>query len=171
MKSGLKGFLAILSGFVLIGLFWNLISTKLLNEKEMEENSKMKFNALTPNLMVSSVNKTIDFYNEVFGFETAITVPEEGDLNWAMITKDSVRLMIQKRESLEEDLLIFKNESIGGSFTLFIEVDDVEEVYNKAKGKCELIEEMKTTFYGMKEFTVRDINGYVLTFAERVENN
>ena len=78
--------------------------------------------------------------------------------------------MLQKVESLGDDVPYLKNQPIGGSFTLFIEVENVEEIYNRIKDEVEILVDLKTTFYGMKEVTIKDLDGYVLTFAERIEN-
>ena len=51
----------------------------------------------------------------------------------------------------------------------FIEMDDLDEFYEKAKIVGEIVQEKHETFYGTKEFSMRDINGYVLMFAERIK--
>lgn len=127
------------------------------------------FKKITTNLMVKSVNKSAEFYNKHFGFQKVVTVPDSGELDFAILMRNQVELMLQKKESLGSDVPYLSNMEIGGSFTLFIEVENVEEIYNKIKSEVEILVDLKTTFYGMKEVTIKDLDGYVLTFAERVE--
>jgi uncharacterized glyoxalase superfamily protein PhnB len=44
----------------------------------------------------------------------------------------------------------------------------VDDLYQKVKDKVTIASDMRTTFYGMKEFTIKDLNGYFLTFAEAI---
>jgi len=116
--------------------------------------------------MVKDVNKTIDFYTSVLGFKRIMTVPEEGKFVWAMVGHGSVMLMFQAKESLLEEYSCLKNQSFGGGLTFFIRVSDVEDLYEKIKDKVEIVKKMGITPYGMKEFAIQDMNGFVLTFAE-----
>ena len=60
-------------------------------------------NSLAPNIFVRDINKTIEFYNQL-GFKVIMSVPEEGDLVWAMMTCGKANFMFQTYESLGEDL-------------------------------------------------------------------
>lgn len=59
---------------------------------------------LTPNLMVENVNKTVEFYKDILGFETVMTVPEEGVFNWAMMKNGNVEIMFQTKENLVKEI-------------------------------------------------------------------
>ena len=45
------------------------------------------------------------------------------------------------------------------------QVDDIEALYKGIKDKAAIIEDLHTTFYGAREFCIRDSGGHVLTFA------
>jgi uncharacterized glyoxalase superfamily protein PhnB len=50
-------------------------------------------------------------------------------------------------------------------------VEDVSmtvKYYERARHQVDLIQDMSVTFYGMREFCIKDPNGYFLTFAEPV---
>ena len=47
-----------------------------------------------------------------------------------------------------------------------IELENLEDFYKNIKDKVDVAKELFTTWYGMKEFYIRDNNGYILTFAE-----
>jgi uncharacterized glyoxalase superfamily protein PhnB len=129
----------------------------------------MKLESLTPNVIVDDVNKTIDYYTQKLGFTLVASVPETGQYNWAMAVRDGVTLMFQSLASIQEDLPGLKINQKGGIGTFFIDMKDIDTLYKQLKGKIEIASDMRTTFYGKKEFTIKDLNGYFLTFAEDVE--
>lgn len=168
-KSKLSGFIFLSIVFFIVALLWIIVGNFFLNKQNNNlKNETVMYKKIITNLMVKNVNESAEFYNKYFGFETVVTVPDSGDFDFAILKADGVELMLQKVESLGEDVPYLSNTPIGGSFTLYIEVEDVEEIYNKIKGNVEILVDLKTTFYGMKEITVKDLNGYVLSFAEKV---
>ncbi len=129
----------------------------------------MKFKALTINLMVSDVQRSADFYALLFGFEAGLTLPGDDGLVFAMIKRDEVTIMLQSMKSFAEGLPQYTNTPIGGTVLLYIDVEDVNAVYEKAHiNGAEIVVDMHKTFYGTKEFTVKDCDGYLLSFAEDV---
>ena len=121
---------------------------------------------LTPNLMVEDVNKTVDFYKNMLGFDVLATVPETGQLNWAMLKQGDVEMQFQTRASLSEEIPAFKDRAIGGTLTLYIDVEDVTALHNALKDKVAIVQAMHTTFYGTQEFAIEDCNGFVLSFSQ-----
>lgn len=124
---------------------------------------------LTPNLAVKDVNETVKYYKDRLGFELVMSVPESGTLNWAMIQREEVSIMLQTFESLKEDLPTLGITSSANIGTFFIKMKGIENLYNEIKNKVDIAADMRTSFYGMKEFTIRDLNGFYLTFAEEVQ--
>lgn len=121
---------------------------------------------LTPNLFVNDVNKTIEFYKNVLGFELVLNVPEAGQFDWAMMKCGSVELMFQSKASAVKDLPEFDKQPIGGSLLLYIDVADVVSLCNKVKEKTKIKKDIHDTFYGTKEFAMYDGDGYLLVFAQ-----
>lgn len=126
----------------------------------------MKLKKITPNLMVEDISQTLKFYEEVLGFELGRTVPDEEPYEWASVKAGDVELMFQARSSLSEDMPLFEGMPIGGSLTLFVRIQGIQELYDRAHQQVELVQDLYVTFYGMREFSMKDPNGYVLTFAE-----
>jgi uncharacterized glyoxalase superfamily protein PhnB len=124
--------------------------------------------SLSPNIFVTDINTTIDFYR-VLGFELIMTVPETGpNLVWAMLVKGSVTMMFQTFESLGNDLPHISRTD-GGSLLLYIKLKGIRAFYDDIKDKVKVIKGLEKTFYGATEFSVVDVNNYVLTFAEDEE--
>lgn len=136
---------------------------------QAEEVRAVELIKLTPNLMVENVNATIEYYRDVLEFELVMSVPEEGEFDWAMMSCGGVELMFQSRGSLGSEYPPFAELEIGGSLGFYIEVAGIDELYSGLAERAEIVAEPHMAFYGMREFTIRDCNGYVLTFAEQVE--
>jgi uncharacterized glyoxalase superfamily protein PhnB len=120
---------------------------------------------ISPNIFTRDMKATIAFY-ELLGFKTTMSVPEEGDdLVWAMMVNGSVTLMFQTFESLADDLPEITRTD-GGSLLLYINLKDIRGFFENISSKVTVLKGLETTFYGATEFSIKDNNGYVLTFAE-----
>jgi uncharacterized glyoxalase superfamily protein PhnB len=120
---------------------------------------------LSPNIFVSDIKATIAFY-ELLGFNVAMSVPETGDdLVWAMMTNGKVTMMFQTYESMADELPEISRTD-GGSLLLYINLKDIKAFFEQIKEKVTVLKGLETTFYGATEFSIKDNNGYVLTFAE-----
>ena len=125
------------------------------------------YKSITANLMVESVDETLEFYVGLLEFRVAASVPKkDGKLQFAIVEKDGLTLMFQDRENLVEEYPILSTNITKPSATVYIIVDNFTEVYETLKIKCEIVGELHKTFYGKDEFAIKDNNGYVLTFAD-----
>lgn len=120
---------------------------------------------LTANLMVNNVNSTVKFYKNHLGFELVMNVPDSGQFDWAMMRSDNVEIMFQAAASIGDDLPEMKSSRIGGTFLLYIDVEDIKKLRSSLKSDISIVKDLQKTFYGTEEFTIRDLNGYYLTFA------
>lgn len=128
----------------------------------------MEFQSLSPNIGVQSVNDTIKFYSEMFGFQLAMSVPkdESGVLQWAMMTNGTVNIMFQEMQNLLHEYPQLNGRSATATLTFYVKMKNIRELYHKVKDTEYLATEMHKTFYGTDEFAVFDNNGYILTIAE-----
>ena len=121
--------------------------------------------SISPNIFVRNMNETIEFY-KILGFSVSMSVPEDGpDYVWAMMTNGKVTMMFQTFESLGEDMPDISRGS-GGSLLLYIDVKNIRGFFEEIKDNVTVLAGLDKTFYGATEFSIRDNNGYVLTFAE-----
>lgn len=124
-------------------------------------------NSLTPNLMVNDVEETIEYYTDILGFTLLKTVPEVGVIDWAMVKRNNVMLMFQSAKSLKDELPKLKAQKPGGGLTFYIKVDKIIELHEELMdNEVEIISDLESTFYDTIEFSIVDINGYILTFSE-----
>ena len=120
--------------------------------------------SISPNIFVNDIIKTIEFYKEL-GFNVVTTVPEQGDIFWAMMTCGNVTFMFQTFESLGTELPTISRQN-GGSLLLYIQTSDIRKFFDRIKDNVKVVKELEKTFYGATEFSIEDNNGYLLTFAE-----
>ncbi|MDX9847011.1 MAG: VOC family protein [Tenuifilaceae bacterium] len=120
--------------------------------------------SLTPNFFVKDINQTINFY-KILGFEVIMTVPEQSPFVWVMMANESVSLIFQSFESLDDELPQI-NRTDGGSLIFYIKMKGILDFFNKISDSVEVVKGLGKTFYGATEFSILDNNGYVLTFAE-----
>lgn len=124
------------------------------------------YETITTNIMVKDVKATIEFYEKKLGFQKIVSVPEEGDiLNFAILSKDNISIMLQEQKNLVEEYSTLQTEKIIPTFTLFITVKDVQKVYEELKEKVKVVKELHKTFYGKEEFAIFDNNGNILTIS------
>jgi len=128
----------------------------------------MSVKKITAVLMAEEVEPCAKFWAERLGFEKTAEVPdgESGKLAFAMLQKGGAEIMYQSYASVERDdphagLLARK----GGPTFLYIEVDDLAQIMAATAG-AEVAMAERTTFYGAREFGVKDPAGHFLTFAQ-----
>ena len=120
--------------------------------------------SLAPNIFVKDINKTIDFY-KTLGFEVIMSVPEEGAFDWVMMKAGEVTFMFQTFASLKNNLPAVSRTD-GGSLLLYIRIPNIRKFFANIEKKVTVLQGLEKTFYGATEFSIKDNNGYVLTFAE-----
>lgn len=140
----------------------------------------MKANKLTPNFEVADIKQTVKFYQDNFGFNLIMAVPETQDridqlfaddmeYVYALVFKDNIELMFQRTDTFKVDVVFSKGLAIAASVSFYMEVEGIEEFYQEIKYKEINATELKTAWYGMREFYMQDINGYILGIAEKVQ--
>lgn len=133
----------------------------------------MKFSDVTPNLVVSDVERSLAFYRDVLGFSVTATVPEQAPFAFAWMQRDGVSVFLNSHESIEEHAQL-ASRAIGGTATLFITIDaddvksGIDGVFAAVSRRARVMMQPKDQFYGMREFGIEDPDGYVIFFAQRI---
>jgi len=128
----------------------------------------MEYKSLNPNLGVDDVAKAVEFYTNVLDFALVNKVEQEGKMVWAMVQGGGVTLMFEHLDSVKSWTKDPNANSANVSFSLYINITGVEEFWKRLKEQTNVVQQLFTTFYGAREFTIRDPFGYLLTFAEDV---
>ena len=137
----------------------------------------MKFADVTPNLVVSDIDRSLAFYRDVLGFSVVTTVPEqnppgspgshggEGGLAFAWMQRDTVNVFLNSEASTGMT-------TAPGTNILFITLGSgdlaagIDALFAAVKDRAPVEMPVTDQFYGMREFTITDPDGYVVTFAQ-----
>ena len=134
----------------------------------------MKFTDVTPNLVVSDIDRSIAFYRDVLGFSVVTTVPESAPFVFAWMQRDDVKVFLNPIGSVKEALPDLAARGVGGTNTMFMVVDadtpadGIDALFDLVKSTARVIMPLKDQFYGMREFGIEDPDGYVIFFAQRI---
>ena len=128
---------------------------------------RVAVNKLTPILMVEDVAAAVRFYEEVLDFKRTATVPEKEPFVFAVIENGGVEVMLQEPKSFVENIEFLKGKKAGGTVALYMDIVDIDALYERAAKKTKIVKELHETFYGTREFYMLDCSGYILGFAEK----
>jgi lactoylglutathione lyase len=133
-----------------------------------ESEETMQIKKLTPNLIVRNVEASLKFYYEILGLEKAITVPDESPYVFASVSNGAVEIFFndQKMVAAECPKLAANG---GGSLTLYMEVDSLQDVLDRVqKAGAKISMPVTDQFYGMREFGFEDPDGFTITIAQKM---
>jgi catechol 2,3-dioxygenase-like lactoylglutathione lyase family enzyme len=124
-------------------------------------------NKLTPNLVVSDLQRSLAFYRDVLGFTVAMVVPDEPPHVFAALQSGPVEIFLNARESAVSEYPGFTDRPLGGTLTLFIDVKDIHDVCGSLRSRVKIVMPLEKKWYGVTEFAFEDPDGYIITFAEQ----
>ncbi len=112
---------------------------------------------VVPMIHVPDVKATIDWYTSI-GFKLVHQSEEDGEINWARLSFGNSDVMFSAGGKAS---LTSRRE-----VDLYILTDDIEQRCRTLKDHVELVEDLHDTFYGMREFIIRDVNRFWITFGQ-----
>lgn len=112
-----------------------------------------------PSLGVADIDRAVGFYRTFFGFDIEDSYEEEGRTVWCWLMAGSAELMLQQ---LSADQQIRLNPAIGQSWSIYVEVSDIDTVHNRLREGEFPVTDIAITSYGSREFLVEDLDGYQL---------
>lgn len=119
----------------------------------------MKYLNLRPISWTIQLKETIEFYRDVLGF----TVHEQNEAwGWASLQKDNIAIMFAK----PTEHMPFTHPMFTGSF--YIETDQVDVLWNNLKDKVTVVYPLENFDWGMREFAIKDNNGYIIQFGQEL---
>lgn len=131
---------------------------------------EMKFNKLIPELTVTDIEITREFYVEKLGFKLEYERPED---KFIFLSIDGSQFMFEQHhlEGWNTAMLVYP---YGRGINFSISVDDVEEMYYRAKKAgltfykelCETSYDIGEDMITQWEFLIQDPDGYLLRFTD-----
>ncbi|MDD2392412.1 MAG: VOC family protein [Bacilli bacterium] len=134
----------------------------------------MKFNKMIPELLVTDIKKSKEFYVDILGFELMYERVENGFVFLQL--KDDIQIMLNQLTEDDNWITGDMDYPFGRGINLSIEVSNVEEIYNRINSKKhKIFIEMKDNYYrqndimlGNREFLIMDPDGYLLRFNQDI---
>lgn len=129
----------------------------------------MNFNKLIPELSVTDINKTREFYVDILGFKICYERPED---KFIFVEKDGNQIML---EQINDNWNVGKMEyPFGRGINFEMTISDVDAVYERIeKAGMKLFRKMEVKDYEcgnetvhQKQFLVQDPDGYLLRFVD-----
>jgi lactoylglutathione lyase len=128
----------------------------------------MHVKKLTPNLVVRNVEASLKFYREILGLEAAMTVPDQSPYIFASVSNGAIEIFFNDQKTVAAELPKLAA-NLGGSFTLYMEVDNLQSVLDSVqKAGAKISMAVTDQFYGMREFAIEDGDGYTITIAQKI---
>jgi catechol 2,3-dioxygenase-like lactoylglutathione lyase family enzyme len=110
-----------------------------------------------PGLTVTDVLAAVDFYTTKLGFQLGFTWGEPAA--FAGVNLDKVQIFLQQGKPAP------------GGTSVYFKVGDADELYafHQTNG-VEIAEPIDDRDYGIRDYSVRDLDGYYLTFGHHIFN-
>jgi len=121
------------------------------------------FNSATPCFPVADVGATIRWYETELGF-TGDPFPADEPFVFGILRRDTVEIMLQQMVGYQKQNLYDLRD--GGLWDAYFRIQGVTELFESVKEKLEIVRPLRKQPYGLLEFEIRDLNGYVLVFSE-----
>ena len=116
----------------------------------------MQFQALVPMLQCNDIEATKNWYTSVLGFRCV----GQAESGWCRLERDVVAIMFMRNDHLGAPTT---------TATQYIYVDDVLGLWNSIKDRCSAEWGPEQMPYGMLEFAIKDLNGYLLSFGQATD--
>ena len=117
---------------------------------------------ISPTLAVRNMKAAIDYYRNSLGFEMGMAFPDAENPQYTDLSKDGMVIMLIPAENLG----IGSDEKLGIGVNLYLQIDgDIDEYYDELKKNgVRITVDIKDEPFGIRDFTVEDVDGYRLTF-------
>ena len=115
-------------------------------------------NKCVPMIYVPDVAAALAWYASI-GFQEITRYASDGLVNFGFVSFGKAEIMLNaKGKRVEHDV------------SLWLYTDKADELYETLKWRrIEFVEHINDTFYGARQFGIRDLNGYVLYFIQQLE--
>lgn len=114
-----------------------------------------------PMIHVPDVRDTIEWYKSV-GFELVSTNEDDGTIDWALLSFGDGQVMFTAGGTASS--------AARREVDLYVNTDDVRALFDRLKDHADVHKGLHDTFYGTREFIVRDVNGFWVTFGESLQD-
>ncbi len=118
--------------------------------------------SVMPVLQVSDVNRSVAFYRDLLGFTVNGTWGDGPE--FAIIQRGKVSIALDR--SRDDGPA-----PVNQYWAAYIYVDDADALHEEFAGRdVDIVRGLENSFYGMREFDVRDPDGHIIAFAHDLDS-
>jgi uncharacterized glyoxalase superfamily protein PhnB len=108
----------------------------------------------------SRLRATVERYKSI-GFEVTGTHAEDDEMSWARLSFGDSSVMFNEGGQ--------SSDAHRREVDLYIQTENIDKLFKNLKDRVEVFEAPHDTFYEMREFIIRDLNRFWLTFGEPIK--
>lgn len=113
---------------------------------------------VVPMIHVPDVRATVEWYESV-GFKVVETFGDgRGGLNFAIVSFGTSQVMFNEDGH--------PSTAARREVDLYVYTEGVDDLHRRLEDRVEIVEHPHDTFYGMREFIIRDLNRFWITFGQ-----
>lgn len=121
---------------------------------------------IVPLLQVGNMADTLSYYRDCLGFTADLLWPEN-DPKWARVSRGEISFMLTIDLGTSSGFFIAEK---GNGVVFYVVMEDVTAIYEELSARGAIIVQELQDFGRRKQFSVADLNGYILAFSEEFEN-
>ena len=120
-----------------------------------------------PVLQCQTIELTLDFYLQLFGFVVISKRESNGCLQWVHLKHGNTTLMLKSVETNHSE----QKHSLHSGISLYLYVNNINELHHFIKAKNRLIPDVALMDYQMQEFKLVDPEGNMITVGQSVNQS
>lgn len=125
-----------------------------------------RIQSINPCFVVPDVGATMRWYETELGFH-GDPFPETEPHVFAILRRDEVEIFLMRIADYSKPDLYERRS--GGVWDAYMRITGLEDLYREVKDRLDIKQPLHRQPYGLSEFEVRDPNGYILVFSERIQ--
>ena len=132
----------------------------------------MNLQRLIPMLNVSDIENSLSFYSDALGFKVVSDPKAVEEWRWATIQSGNTELMLSETETdIGLERPIDPQKSTQWPTIFYFYPDNVKQLHDHIVKRGYKPTPLINTIYGMREFSIQDPDGHMLSFGEDAEES
>lgn len=127
----------------------------------------MKIKNIVPMLATGDMDASIAFYRDVLGFEVGDRFESGGTMWWCELARDGQSLMLTQHAV--DAAQAGAREGFGQTSINVYLSDGIAALHARLVQRGVAVSDLRVTFYGIKEFDLRDPSGYTLLIGQATD--
>lgn len=123
---------------------------------------------IVPELAVSDMEQSLQFYTTLGFVKDNEGIVDERGAQWQSLALGESNLWLIRADVMHE---FVETDPRGNGVTIYIGVDDIDSLHERVSGAgllMNIVKPIETMWYGLRQFSMADPDGYILTLNQQV---